>query len=69
MTEDDSHPPLHHPHDDVPRGGPWVRVILVSVGLVGAVAIAPESWEIPLGALSILTLLIGVGMLMRGAKE
>ena len=39
-----------------------------SVALVVAVAFAPQSWKLPLGALSILTLLLGVGMLILGER-
>jgi len=67
MADRDIPPPLHGPDDDVPRGGPWAIYIAISFALILAIAVAPQSWKIPLGALSIITLLIGVGMLMRGA--
>lgn len=64
MADHDLHPPTHSADDDIPRGGPWVKWTAISIALVLAVAIAPESWELPLGALSILALLVGVGTLV-----
>lgn len=67
MTDDDLRPPLHGPDDEVPRGGAWARWTAISFALVLAVAIAPQSWKIPLATLSMLALLLGVGKLMLGA--
>ncbi len=64
MADKDLPPPTHTHHDDVPRGGRWATYIAISFALILAVAMAPQSWKIPLAALSILTLVIGVGMLM-----
>jgi hypothetical protein len=57
--------PTHDPHDGVPRGGHWVRWIVASFVLIVGVAFAPESWKMPLGALSIVALIVGVALLMK----
>jgi hypothetical protein len=69
MADHDLPPPTHA--DDVPRGGPWVICIAISIALVLAVAFAPQRWKLPLAAISILTLLVGVGMLIlsRGGER
>ena len=68
MADHDMPPPTHNHGDEVPRGGRWATWIAISLALVLGVAVAPQSWKMPLGALSILTLLVGVGMLMLGAS-
>jgi hypothetical protein len=65
MTEHDLPPPPHTHEDDVPRGGPWVRYIVISFALILAMTAVPQSWKLPLAALSILTMVVGVGMLMK----
>ena len=67
MADHDLPPPTHGPDDDVPRGGSWAIWAAISVALVLAVAMAPQRWKVPLGILSILALLIGVGKLMLSA--
>ncbi len=69
MEDREPSPPHHDPHDGVPRGGRWVRWIGISIALVIGVAIAPQSLKLPIGAVSIITLLIGVKMLMTGKPE
>jgi hypothetical protein len=64
MADHDFPNPLHGPDDDVPRGGSWVRWTAISLALVLAVAFAPQSWKLPLGILSVLTLLVGLGKLV-----
>jgi hypothetical protein len=64
MADHEIPPPIHGPHDDVPRGGSWARWTAISLALVLAVAIAPQSWKLPLGILSILALLVGLGKLV-----
>ena len=66
MADHDIPPPLHGPDDDVPRGGRWATYIAISFGLILGVAVVPQPWKVPLGALSIVALLIGVGILMLG---
>jgi hypothetical protein len=67
MADHDHSPPTDDHHDDHhPRGGPWVRWTVISFALILGVAMAPQSWKVPLGALSILALLVGVGSLMLG---
>jgi Sec-independent protein secretion pathway component TatC len=41
----------------------------ISLALVFAIVIAPDALKIPLAVLSILTLLLGIGMLMMGGKK
>ena len=67
MAEHDLPPPLHGPDDDVPRGGSWVLWTAISLALVLAVAMAPQRWKVPLGILSMLALLLGVGKLALSA--
>jgi hypothetical protein len=74
MAKNDTPPPnhdhLHDPHDDgVPRGGRWATFMAISLALVFAIVIAPDALKIPLAVLSILTLLLGIGMLMMGGKK
>ena len=69
MPDQDFSLPTDGHHDDHPRGGPWVRWTVISFVLILGVAIAPQSWKLPLGALSILALLAGVGSLMLGASR
>jgi hypothetical protein len=64
MAELDIPPPTHNHGDEVPRGGRWAIYTTISVASALAIAIAPQSLKVPLGALSILTLIVGVGMLM-----
>jgi hypothetical protein len=66
MADHDLPPPTHSAEDDVPRGGPWVRYISISFALILAMIFVPQSWKLPLAALSIFTLVVGVGMLMKG---
>jgi len=65
MEERDLAHSAHDPHDGVPRGGHWVRWVVASFALILCITFAPESWKMVLGALSIVTLLIGVVLLMK----
>lgn len=64
MAEHDTPPPTHNHGDEVPRGGRWAIYATISVASALAIAIAPQILKVPLGALSVLTLVLGVGMLM-----
>jgi hypothetical protein len=68
MTERDIPPPTHTHEDDVPRGGPWVRYVTISFALILAMTVVPQSWKLPLAALSIVTMVVGVGILMKGRR-
>jgi hypothetical protein len=57
-------PPTHNHGDEVPRGGRWAVYSAISVASAVAIAIAPQILKVPLGALSVLTLILGVGMLL-----
>ncbi len=65
MAEHDLPPPTHTHEDDVPRGGKWVRYVTISFALVLAITFVPQSWKMPLAALSIFTLVVGLVMLMN----
>ena len=67
MEHDDIGRRTHDPHHDLPRGGPWAICIAISIALVVAAAIAPQRWKMPLGVLSMLALVLGVGMLLLSA--
>jgi hypothetical protein len=51
------------PTGDIPRGGTWAAALAVSVGCIPLIAIAPQSWKVPLGIASMVFLAISVILL------
>ena len=67
MTEHDptEENPVHTKHH--PRGGKWAAAMGASVACVPLVAIAPESWKLPIGIASMLFLT--VSLILLGTAE
>jgi hypothetical protein len=50
-----------------PRAGKWAAAMGVSVACIPLVAIAPESWKVPLGIASMVFL--AISLILLGAAE
>ena len=61
-TEGDTVPSGHHP-----SGGNWALAMGVSVACIPLIAVAPQSWKVPLGIASMAFL--GLSLILLGAAE